>query len=112
MISLVVKIVTVPLVIFIALYASSELQYDAIWQSLLIIFILICSGLLLESFLLKRISLWLSVLLDFIASFLILYIISNLLEGAHVSLIGAIVLALILAFAEYFLHRFLIRKYN
>ncbi|MFY0780471.1 DUF2512 family protein [Peribacillus simplex] len=45
---------------------------------------------------------------DFVATFLIVYILSNLLWNASITFIGAIIVGLLLGVIEYFTHRFLI----
>ncbi|SHN28652.1 DUF2512 family protein [Gracilibacillus kekensis] len=110
MLSLLIKTVSIPIVLFIAIYIWEQVHYEAIWQPVVIVLILITSGLFLEAIILKRKRLWVSVCLDFIATFLILYIISNMFEGSFISLIASIVIAVILVIPEYFLHRFLIKK--
>ncbi|MGP4042567.1 DUF2512 family protein [Gracilibacillus sp. D59] len=112
MISLIVKIVTVPIVLLLAMFMTDNIEYGAMWQPLLIILLLIGSGLALEYALLNSENLWTSVALDLITAFIILYFISNMLEGAYVSFGGALVVSLILGVCEYMLHRFLIRSKN
>ncbi|WP_058307920.1 DUF2512 family protein [Gracilibacillus massiliensis] len=108
--SLIVKLVHVPLVLFIAINVSNHIQYEIVWQPVFIILLLIGSGLLLEYIVLKNNLFWFSVILDFLASFIILYFISNMLEGAYISFVVSLVLSAILTLVEYFLHRYLFKS--
>nr|WP_269435769.1 DUF2512 family protein [Gracilibacillus suaedae] len=111
-ISLIVKIITVPIVLLISMFMSDNVNYGAMWQPFLIILLLIGSGLALEYALLNSETLWTSVVLDLITAFLILYFISNIFAGAYVSFGGALGVSIILGVCEYLLHRFLIRSGN
>ncbi|WP_163540021.1 DUF2512 family protein [Gracilibacillus sp. YIM 98692] len=112
MISFVVKLITVPLVLFIAMYASNQVNYTAVWQPIIISLLLIGTGLAMEYLILNKETLWISVALDFITSLAVIYIVSNLFAFASVSFIGALTLSIILGICEYILHRFLIQSNN
>lgn len=112
MISLIVKIVTVPVVLLLAMFITDNVQYGAMWQPFLIILLLIASGLALEYALLNSRMLWTSVAIDLVTAFLIIYFISNLFAGGYVSFGAALTLSIILGICEYLLHRFLLRSGN
>ncbi|SFM45007.1 Protein of unknown function [Gracilibacillus orientalis] len=112
MISFIVKIITIPIVLLLAMFMSDNVEYGAMWQPFLIILLLIGSGLALEYAVLNSKTLWTSVALDLITAFIILYFISNTFEGAYVSFGGALLISVILGVCEYMLHRFLISSKN
>ncbi|MDX8047651.1 DUF2512 family protein [Gracilibacillus sp. S3-1-1] len=112
MISFIVKLITIPIVVFLAMFITDHVEYGAMWQPLVIIVLLIASGLALEYALLNSRTLSMSVILDVITAFVIVYLISNMFRGAYVSFGGALTITIILGICEYLLHRFLIKSGN
>lgn len=80
------------------------------FQPILIGLVLAGVGTAMEYLILKRGTLWISTFLDFVASILIIVGLAAFLDGAEVTILGAIIVSLFLAFTEYFTHLFLIRS--
>ncbi|MBM7552119.1 hypothetical protein [Thalassobacillus pellis] len=108
MTSLLVKAVIIPAILIFAMYFSKHINYGSLWQAIIVSAVLIAVGLATEYFLLQEKTFKLSVALDFITTFLILWGSSKLFEGASVTLIGAAGLTIIFGINEYLLHRHLI----
>lgn len=108
MVSLITKLVFVPIVLFIAMYSSNQVNYGEVWQPIITAITLIVAGLIMEHILLKKRRLWISVFIDFIASLAIIWGLSNLFNQAEVTLMGAFGMSLVLAVIELLLHKYLL----
>ncbi|WP_163526798.1 DUF2512 family protein [Halobacillus ihumii] len=109
MTSFLVKIVTLPIVLILAMYCLAGVDYGSIWQPIIVSIVLLAVGLVMEYMLLNdQGSLWRSTLLDFITSFLIIWALSNIFMGAEVTFTGALITSLVIGVCEYFLHKYLI----
>lgn len=109
MISFLVKLVTIPVLLLIAVNTSEQIGYSEIWQPLVIMLLLLGLGLGMEYMILRENTLGLSTSADFIVSFLIIYFFSNVFDGGYATFFASVVLSLILTICEYFLHRYLIQ---
>ncbi|MBU5442374.1 hypothetical protein KQI79_10105 [Paenibacillus sp. MSJ-34] len=99
-----------PLGVIIASWLFTNVQYSAYYQPIIVGLILAGVGIVMEYMFLKKGTLWISTLMDFIASAIIVYFASNLFAGASVSFFGAILTGILLAAIEYFVHHWLIRS--
>lgn len=108
MTSFFVKMITLPLILIIAMYMFEQIDYGGIWQPIVLSIILTIVGVAMEYFILKRGTLGVSVILDFIVTLLFLWILSNMFNNAEVTFIGALGLSLVIGFSELILHRYLI----
>ncbi|ENH95748.1 membrane spanning protein [Gracilibacillus halophilus YIM-C55.5] len=109
MISLIVKLITLPIVVFIASTTSNQFYISSIWQGLLLVGILALVGIAMELAMLSKVELLFSVALDFMATFVIVYVLTSLLTNAYVTFVGAVLLSIVIAGCEWFLHRFLVK---
>ncbi len=67
-------------------------------------------GVLMEYLLLRKGTLWISTILDFAVSVLILYSIANLFAGTTITFTGAVLTGILLGVIEYFTHLWLIKS--
>lgn len=107
MIGLIMKLIVCPVILLLSNYILG-LQYT-LAQSLYVGFIIAIVGHMMEVLILKSGTLWISTISDFIVAFAIIYLSQFLLRNVAVTLLGALLIALILTVVEYFEHLFLIR---
>lgn len=110
--SLIIKFTIYPLVVYLAGFFLNSVQFISLFQPFLIGFILAVAATLMELYLLKPGTLWLSTGLDFLASTAIVYIVPFFLAGAYVTLTGAIITGFVLALTEIPQHLWLNRTGN
>jgi uncharacterized membrane protein len=107
--SFLMKLVICPLTVFIASYILPNVNYQTLYQPIIVGLVLAGTGVLMEYFFLKEGNLWLSTGMDFVASVLIVYFVSLFFVGSLVTLFGAILTGFLLAVIEHFTHRWLIQ---
>ncbi|WP_076850175.1 DUF2512 family protein [Rubeoparvulum massiliense] len=107
--SLMMKILICPIGVAVAGWLFPNVYYAGLYQPLVVGLLLAIAGFFLEYLVLRKGTLWISTVLDFIATALLVYLISNLFMDAVVSVFGAILTAGLLTVVEYFTHRWLIR---
>jgi uncharacterized membrane protein YvlD (DUF360 family) len=110
MVSFLLKIIVCPLGVILAAYALPNVEYGAYYQPILVGVTLAVVGVIMEFVLLHRGTLWVSTLLDFAVTAIVVYYASNSMDGAVVTFMGAIWTSLLLTIVEYFLHLWLIRS--
>lgn len=109
MAGLLVKLIVCPLTVMLAAYIFPNVNYTALYQPIIVGLILALSAHMMEVFLLKKGTFWMSTFMDFIAATLIVYFVS-LFQLATVTFFGAILTALLLTLTEFVQHRWLIRS--
>ncbi|GGF25572.1 hypothetical protein GCM10010954_25600 [Halobacillus andaensis] len=109
MTSLLVKVFALPSLLVLAMYFLDSVQYGAIWQPLLVAFVLIVVGVPMEKKWVREGNLWASVLMDVISAFFIIWGLSNMFGTAAVTFTGAFILSIIIGFCEYFLHKHILK---
>lgn len=110
MTSLAMKIVICPIAVLLSSYIFPNVYYPNWFQAILVGIILAAGGVMLEYLFLREGTLWSSNIIDFVASFLIVYFVSQFLPGAVVTFWGAFLVALLITVTEHFQHAFLIRS--
>lgn len=110
MASFLLKILMCPIGVIVASWIFPNVQFESYVQPIIIGLILAVVGIIMEYMLLRKGTLWISTLLDFAATLIIVYAISNLFVGAEVTLLGAILTSVVITFLEYFNHLWLIRS--
>ncbi|SDZ82876.1 Protein of unknown function [Thalassobacillus cyri] len=110
--SLFIKLILIPIVLFIGMFSTEHIEYGALWQPVVLSIVLIVVGISMEKMVLSKETLGASVFMDFIVSLLIILALSNWFPNAMVTFIGAFTLAVVLGTSEYFLHRFLLALRN
>ena len=105
-----VKLIICPLTVLAADILFPQVYYPSVFQAILVGVILAVGAYAMEVLLLKRGTFWISTAVDFIAATLIVFVVSLLLPGARVTLLGAIMTALLLSITEYVQHLWLIES--
>lgn len=108
MISFILKVVSLPLILMLAMFLFDSVHFGSMWQPLILGAILACVGVAMEYLLLKERTFLLSLILDFVVSVILIWSIANMLDEAAVTLWGAILTSLIIGIAEYFIHSYLL----
>ncbi|MFB5660251.1 DUF2512 family protein [Alteribacillus sp. HJP-4] len=104
--SLFAKIITIPLVLIIGMNITNEINYGAYWQPFVVTAVLIIIGIAMEDKFLGD-NLWITVILDFLVTFFLIWGVSNIFPSAMVTFFGAFSISVILTIIEYFLHRYI-----
>ncbi|MBN6187632.1 DUF2512 family protein [Aneurinibacillus sp. BA2021] len=110
MTSFLMKVVTCPLAIILASFLFPNVNYSNFAQPIIVGVILALAGTMLEYLFLREGTLWLSTGADFVASILVIYLVSQFFYGARVTLMGAVATSLIIAAVEFFVHSYLINS--
>ncbi|GIN19597.1 DUF2512 family protein [Siminovitchia fordii] len=110
MLNLIMKLIICPIVLTFAGGMLTNVNFSHVYQPIVIGVTLAVAGHLLEWALLSKGTFWFSTITDFVASTLIIYILSYFFFTAQVTLMGAVVTALLLTFVEFFVHLWLIRS--
>ncbi|WLD94646.1 DUF2512 family protein [Alkalihalobacillus sp. AL-G] len=108
MTSLLMKIIACPVAVIIAMFLFPGVDYESMWQPIIVGLILAVAGVFMEYLILRQGTFWFSIIADFVASVVIVYFVSNLLWVPSVTLLGAVLTGVLLAGMEYFTHRFLL----
>jgi uncharacterized membrane protein YeaQ/YmgE (transglycosylase-associated protein family) len=109
MLGLIVKLIVCPLTVILASVIFPNVNYTAFYQPIIVGLILAVSAHMMEVFLLKRGTFWISTIADFIAATIIVYVVS-LFQVATVTFLGAILTAILLTITEIVQHQWLIRS--
>jgi hypothetical protein len=104
-----IKIFTSPLLLMAADYLTNSIVFSALWQPAAIGILFALVSYLFEQITLRRGSLWISTILDFLLAALIIYTSQFFLKETRISLVGAIFAAAVLSAFEYIVHVYLIR---
>ncbi|QYR21454.1 hypothetical protein KZ483_27965 [Paenibacillus sp. sptzw28] len=110
MTSLLLKIFVCPIAVIVSAWILPNVRYTALYQPIVVGLILAVVGTMMEYWLLKKGTVSTSTWLDFAASVLIVYFVSNWFAGAMVTFFGAILIGALLAVTELFTHRWLVRS--
>ncbi|HEX7064864.1 MAG TPA: DUF2512 family protein [Bacillales bacterium] len=108
MTSFILKIIACPLILIFAMYMLDNVDYGSIWQPIVVGVVLALVGVAMEYMILKEGSLWISTIADFVVSVIIIWVLSNVFDGANVTFWGAVITSIIIGVMEYFVHRYLI----
>lgn len=110
MTSLWIKLIACPALVILSMFLFDTVDFATIFQPVFVGIMLALLGVSMEYVLLKRETFWLSIIADFAASILIVFFISNLFTTAEVTWVGAVLTAVLLAAAEFFVHRYLLKS--
>ncbi|WP_018924565.1 DUF2512 family protein [Salsuginibacillus kocurii] len=108
MTSFVLKLLIIPCVLVLSMLLLPNVDYPWFWEPLILGVALAVVGVIMEYFILKKGRFWLSIAIDFGASVLFIYLVSNLLPDARVTFFGAVLISIILTIIEIFIHRHLL----
>ncbi|MGY4689122.1 DUF2512 family protein [Salibacterium sp. K-3] len=110
MTGLIIKIFVCPITVVISSFIFPNVNYENLWQPIIVGLILAVSAHVMEVFILKEGTFWLSTIADFIAASAIVYIVSLFFDTAAVSFFGALLTGLLLTITEIAQHNWLIKN--
>lgn len=110
MTGIMMKIIICPLVVGLSAFIFPNVSYSQFYQPIIVGVILAVAGHLMELILLREETIIINDVVDFIASVIIVYFVSNLFLGAAVTFFGAILTAIFLTITEIPTHRWLVRS--
>jgi uncharacterized membrane protein YvlD (DUF360 family) len=110
MTSLILKIFICPLSLMLSDWLFTSVNFSTYSQAIVIGLILAVVGTAMEYLLLRRDTVVLSTIMDFVATLLIVYFVSQWYQGANVTFWGAVLVALVVGVIEYFTHLWLVRN--
>lgn len=108
MMGLYMKLFICPVVVLLSGIIFREVNFPTFHAPLFIGLILAAAAHMMEVWTLKPGTLWINTLMDFAAATVLVYLLSMILPGAQVTLLGAVYTALLLSFTEYAQHLWLI----
>jgi len=107
---LLLKFIVVPALIGLADIMMADVFFSSVWAMVWTGLTLAAIGLLMESFMLRRGSLWLMTAADGATAALGLYVAQFVFDGSYVSWVGALLAGGLIAIPEYFAHRAAINR--
>lgn len=114
MAELLIKFFVCPIIIVLIDILSSDVDYQAVYQPIVVGLFLAVAGRIMESFSLKEkapvMSVWISNVLDFIIAFAVVYFSQYYYLGSRITFFGALVTALIVAVTEHIQHIIFINR--
>lgn len=106
----IMKIILLPLVVAICSGIFGNVDYVSWYQPIVIGVVLAIIGQIMEAIMLNRRTTVMMDIADFIVSALVVYFVSQFLDGAYVTFWGAILTALVITLIEIPVHRWLVRS--
>lgn len=112
MTSFIMKFIMCPVIVIISDWLFPGIEFNHIMQPIIVGIVIAIVGTAMEYMLLTKRTVWLSTIADFAAAFLIVYFVSNWMEGgaAAVTFLGALLTALLIGISEHMTHRWLVRN--
>lgn len=104
-----IKLFTSPLLLMAADYLTNSIVYSALWQPAVTGILFAFTSYLFEQVSLRRSTLWISTILDFLLAAVVVYASQYFLSETRISLVGALFSAALLSAFEYIVHVYLIR---
>ena len=102
---LLLKFILVPALIGLADIMMTDVFFSSVWAMVWTGLALAAVGLLMESMMLRRGTLWLTTAADAAVAAAGLYVAQFIFDGSHVSVVGALLAGGLIAIPEYFAHR-------
>jgi hypothetical protein len=109
LLGLIVKLFVCPITVMIAWLVFPNVQYSAIYQPIIVGLILAFAAHMMEVFILRKGTFWISTIVDFMAAAFIVYVVS-LFQVAQVTFFGAVLTAVLLSTTELVQHNWLIKS--
>lgn len=110
MIGLIIKLIVCPLVVLLSMAIFPNVNYTSIWHPIIVGLILALGAHMMEVFMLKKGTYWISTVMDFVAATLIVYFVSMFFAGAEVTFFGALLTGFALTLTELPQHSYLIKS--
>jgi small-conductance mechanosensitive channel len=104
-----IKAFAIPAILALTAWVLPDVRYDAWFMPVTIGLILAVAGMLMEYLLLREGNLWFATFADFVVAVPVVYFFSNMFAGAEMSFTGALIASLLIAAAEFYVHRWLLR---
>lgn len=112
MTGLILKLISCPLIVYIANSFIPGIRYANLLQIILVGVIIALMGHLMEVLLLRTTTVTISTVLDFLAAFVIVYLSRFFFTTATITFTGAFITALLIALGEYVQHQYLTRTHK
>lgn len=110
MLNFIMKLIICPIVLLIADRFLTIVDFAFVYQAIVIGVTLAVAGHLLELAILQKNTFWVSNLMDFVSSAVIIYFLAYFFAGTYVTVMGAVLTAAMLTVVEFFVHLWLIRS--
>jgi len=104
------KLIVCPLIVYLSSVLFRSVYYYTIFQAVLTGVIIAFVATIMDMFLLRKKTTVLSTILDFLGAFAIVYISGFVARNAVITFWGAVWTALLLAAAEYIIHRSIVAR--
>ena len=109
MAGLLVKLIVCPTVVYLSGLFIPQVHFTSVNQTMIVGLVLAVSAHIMELYLLKPNTIWISTGMDFIAATLIVYLVPMLMQGTQVTFLGALITGFVLALTEIPQHYWLTR---
>ncbi|OOE12367.1 DUF2512 family protein [Fictibacillus arsenicus] len=106
--SLMIKFLGIPLVLILANFLFKSVDFKLVQPIIWITAVLAPIGVLMEYIMISRISYWKQLMIDFAATFILVYLLALILPAVTISLWGSILVAVIITGMEAMVHKHLI----
>lgn len=110
MLSLALKILSVPILLWVATQVSPGIHYSSLYQPLVTGLFISGVGRLAEKLLLTRGTVLISVLADVVLAAFVIYYSQYMFAGARITWSGAAITSLIIGVIEYIVHIMLVNR--
>ncbi|MDC3413437.1 YndM family protein [Aquibacillus sp. 3ASR75-11] len=107
---LLVKLVTCPVIVVLSSWLFTNVNFAYWYQPIILGVILAVVGYVMEVFLLKEGTIWVSTMLDFAVSVLLVYYVAIAFQNTVVTFWGAVLTAVLLSISEIFQHSWLVKS--
>lgn len=108
---LLIKLVVCPAVVLLSAYVLfADVYYPSLYQPIVVGLVLAIAAHMMEVFMLRPGTLWISTAMDFVAATVIVYFSEFFFTGARITFVGAMLTAFLLSITEYFQHKWLIQS--
>lgn len=107
----ILKLVLAPVIVILCdLLSPYQINYASVYEAILIGLAIAIVGFAVEWLMLRRGTLWITTISDFVFTLCIVFFGSMVFNDARVSTAGALIISLIFGIMEYFIHLWVLRK--
>jgi hypothetical protein len=106
--SLMIKIIGIPLVLVLANFLFKSVDFKLVYPIIWFTVVLAPIGVLMEYVMISRIKFGQQLFIDFVATFILVYLLALILPAVNISLWGSLLIALIITGMEAMVHKHLI----
>ncbi|GMB01844.1 hypothetical protein PIPA1_46440 [Pelosinus sp. IPA-1] len=108
MTGLIMKLIACLILIVLATQLLPQIYYPTIYQAIGVGIVLALMAHVMELFVLREGTFWISTVADFVVAAVLLYFSQSFIQSSYVTISGAIITAAVLSVIEYFVHAYLI----